>query len=160
MNNGWKEGACILLGVRLDSNSVMRYICPNFDLLDPYKLFEEFVTIPKEETGALPDKDEVLGRFYTLDLEKEGAIFVLERLQKRQQQQQEESYGEDKEKEGGDEETKAVAQREDYEDMIQVLKESLEREVVVAVTLDESSGLDSSDDEDDSDSDSDSVVEE
>ncbi|KAG0216953.1 hypothetical protein BGX33_011755 [Mortierella sp. NVP41] len=126
---------------------------------DPYKLFEEFVTTPKEGTSALPDKDEVLGRFYTLDLEKEGAIFVLERLQKRQQQQQEEEEEQDE----GDEtkEDKVSVLRDDYEEMIQVLRDSLEREVVVAATLDESSsGLDSSSDGDtDTDTDSDSDAE-
>ncbi|KAG0061953.1 hypothetical protein BGZ89_011047 [Linnemannia elongata] len=131
---------------------------------DPYKLFEEFVTAPKEETSALPDKEEVLGRFYTLDLEKEGAIFILERLQKRQHQQdgdQEEGEQNDKENK---EETK-VQKRDDYEVMIQVLRDSLEREVVVAATLDDESSdsdsdSDSDDDEDtDSDSDSDSAVE-
>lgn len=129
-------------------------------LLDPYKLFEEFVTTPKEETGELPDKEEVLGRFYTLDLEKEGAIFILERLQKRQHQQeldgdQEEGEQDDKENK---EETK-VQKREDYEVMIQVLRDSLEREVVVAATLDDESSdsdSDSDDEEDDTDSDSDS----
>ncbi|KAG0280887.1 hypothetical protein BGZ95_008184 [Linnemannia exigua] len=136
---------------------------------DPYKLFEEFVTTPKEETKELPDKEEVLGRFYTLDLEKEGAIFILERLQKRQQQQIEEEGDEpaksNGETEGTDKETKAVViihQREDYEEMIQVLRESLEREVVVASTLDndESSSDSDSDDDDDDDTDSDSAVEE
>lgn len=132
---------------------------------DPYKLFEEFVTAPKEGTGELPDKEEVLGRFYTLDLEKEGAIFILERLQKRQHQQevdgdQEEGEQDDKENK---EETK-LQKRDDYEAMIQVLRDSLEREVVVAATLDDESSdsdSDSDDDDDDtdSDSDSDSVVE-
>ncbi|KAF9908349.1 hypothetical protein EC991_009901 [Linnemannia zychae] len=128
---------------------------------DPYKLFEEFVTIPREETKELPDKEEVLGRFYTLDLEKEGAIFILERLQKRQQQQQEEVEDEVNK---ATEETKPALlhQRQDYEEMIQVLRDSLEREVVVVSTLNESSGSssDSSDDDDDTDSDSDSAVEE
>ncbi|KAF8941637.1 domain found in IF2B/IF5-domain-containing protein [Dissophora ornata] len=125
---------------------------------DPYKVFEEFVTTAKE-TGAgtevvLPDKDEVLGRFYTLDLEKEGAILILERLQMRQRQYQEEE-------EGADGSTQAVdltepnakrVGREDYDEMIQVLRDSLEREVVVESTLrDSSSGLSSSDDDDDSD---------
>ncbi|KAF9544832.1 hypothetical protein EC957_011653 [Mortierella hygrophila] len=125
---------------------------------DPYKLFEEFVTTPKEDTGALPDKEEVLGRFYTLDLEKEGAISFLERLQKRQHQQeldgdQEEGEQDDKENK---EETK-VQKRDDYEVMIQVLRDSLEREVVVAATLDdESSDSDSDSDDDDDDTDSDS----
>ncbi|KAK3846379.1 MAG: domain found in IF2B/IF5-domain-containing protein [Linnemannia gamsii] len=140
----------------------------NHPILDPYKLFEEFVTTPKEETKELPDKEEVLGRFYTLDLEKEGAIFVLERLQKRQQQQEEEEEEEEEnepvksngETEETGKDTKAmvvVHQREDYEDMIQVLRESLEREVIVASTLDNdesSSGSDSDDDDDDTDSDS------
>ncbi|OAQ27861.1 hypothetical protein K457DRAFT_139270 [Linnemannia elongata AG-77] len=131
---------------------------------DPYKLFEEFVTAPKEETSALPDKEEVLGRFYTLDLEKEGAIFILERLQKRQHQQEldgDQEEGEQNDKENK-EETK-VQKRDDYEVMIQVLRDSLEREVVVAATLDDESSdsdSDSDDDEDtDSDSDSDSAVE-
>lgn len=117
------------------------------------------MTAPKEETSALPDKEEVLGRFYTLDLEKEGAIFILERLQKRQHQQEldgDQEEGEQNDKENK-EETK-VQKRDDYEVMIQVLRDSLEREVVVAATLDdESSDSDSdSDDDDDTDSDSDS----
>ncbi|KAG0376348.1 hypothetical protein BGX24_007879 [Mortierella sp. AD032] len=136
---------------------------------DPYKLFEEFVTTPKEETKELPDKEEVLGRFYTLDLEKEGAIFVLERLQKRQQQQEEEEEEENEpvksngETEETGKDTKAmvvVHQREDYEDMIQVLRESLEREVVVASTLDNDESSSDSDSDDDDDTDSDSAVEE
>ncbi|KAF9339011.1 hypothetical protein BGZ91_007286 [Linnemannia elongata] len=131
---------------------------------DPYKLFEEFVTAPKEETSALPDKEEVLGRFYTLDLEKEGAIFILERLQKRQHQQ--ESDGDQEEGEQNDKENKEetkVQKRDDYEVMIQVLRDSLEREVVVAATLDDESSDSDSDSDDDedtgSDSDSDSAVE-
>ncbi|KAF8982113.1 hypothetical protein BGZ46_001793 [Entomortierella lignicola] len=116
---------------------------------DPYKVFEEFVLTPKD-TGTnseLPDSEEVLGKFYTLDLEKEGAIFILERLQKRQQQQQQQGDG------ITDAETSEPIQkipiREDYDEMILVLKNSLEREVVVASTLEESSsGLSSSDDDD------------
>ncbi|KAG0366245.1 hypothetical protein BGZ54_005616 [Gamsiella multidivaricata] len=128
---------------------------------DPYKVFEEFVTTPKEAaTGSgpvLPDKDEVLGRFYTLDLEKEGAILVLERLQKRQLEPQDtaaEGMSEDSptpEVPSEQESSKTVC-REDYSEMIQVLKDSLEREVAVEGILDESSsGLSSSDDDDDDD---------
>ncbi|KAF9359878.1 hypothetical protein BGX26_011168 [Mortierella sp. AD094] len=123
---------------------------------DPYKVFEEFVLTPKEVPGSgqdavLPDNEEVLGRFYTLDLEKEGAIFILERLQKRQQQQQDSTA----EAETSEPEQKFPV-REDYDEMIQVLKNSLEREVVVASTLYESSsGLSSSDDDEDSEEESD-----
>ncbi|KAG0002296.1 hypothetical protein BGZ79_003268 [Entomortierella chlamydospora] len=117
----------------------------------PYKVFEEFVLTPKEVPGSdqeavLPDNEEVLGRFYTLDLEKEGAILILERLQKRQQQQEDNTA----EAQISELEQKSPV-REDYDEMIQVLRDSLEREVVVASTLDESSsGLSSSDDEEDS----------
>ncbi|KAF9918567.1 hypothetical protein FBU30_000137 [Linnemannia zychae] len=124
---------------------------------DPYKLFEEFVTTPNGNTNVLPDKDEVLGRFYTLDLEKEGAIFVLERLQKRQlQQQEEEQNGANGELDSS--ENSKMLERDDYEEMIQVLRDSLEREVIVAATLDENSedsSSDSDDDDDDEDSDTD-----
>ncbi|KAG0314354.1 hypothetical protein BGZ99_008201 [Dissophora globulifera] len=120
---------------------------------DPYKIFEEFIITPRDDmsgvpTGAgLPDKDEVLGKFYTLDLEKEGAIFILERLQKRQQEHKEQEAEDQKQ------ETKRVC-RDDYEEMIQVLRDSLEREVIVAGTLDESSsGLSSSDSDDEDDED-------
>lgn len=102
----------------------------------------------------MPDKEEVLGRFYTLDLEKEGAIFILERLQKRQETDPEPGSTE------GDEEANKLVRRDDYAEMVQVLRDSLEREVVVEGVLDESdSDLDSSDDED-SNSDSNSEVEE
>ncbi|KAG0303984.1 hypothetical protein BGZ98_006054 [Dissophora globulifera] len=121
---------------------------------DPYKIFEEFIITSRDDmsgasTGTgLPDKDEVLGKFYTLDLEKEGAIFILERLQKRQQEHKE------PEEEDQKQETKRVC-RDDYEEMIQVLRDSLEREVIVAGTLDESSsGLSSSDSDDEDDDDS------
>ncbi|KAI1316635.1 hypothetical protein EDD11_009670 [Mortierella claussenii] len=132
---------------------------------DPYKVFEEFVITPKEpshqadtdenlhaKNAPLPDKEEVIGRFYTLDLEKEGAIFMLEKLQKRQEQDTE---NEDEASEST--QFPKAAHRSDYGEMIQILRDSLEREVVVAGTLDESSsGLSSSDDDDDDDSDSDS----
>lgn len=118
------------------------------------------MTTVKQETSALPDKEEVLGRFYTLDLEKEGAIFILDRLQKRQHEH--ELDNEDVQ-DGENKETKVVVhRREDYEEMIQVLRDSLEREVVVAATLNESSDGSSdseSDDDEDTDSDSDSVEE-
>lgn len=107
---------------------------------------------PKESNSVLPDKDEVLGRFYTLDLEKEGAIFILERLQIRQDT--------DADPKGGEEEEETENSsfiRDDYTEMIQVLRDSLEREVVVESVLDgedSDSDLDSSDEsEDDSDSD-------
>ncbi|KAF9116647.1 hypothetical protein BGX27_000566 [Mortierella sp. AM989] len=122
---------------------------------DPYKVFEEFVTTSRSDKDALlPDKEEVLGRFYTLDLEKEGAIFILERLQKRQQLQESTTEAEISETE------QKLTAREDYDDMIQVLKNSLEREVVVASTLeDSSSGFGSSDDDDDDDDDEDTEEE-
>ncbi|KAG0045807.1 hypothetical protein BGZ83_008975 [Gryganskiella cystojenkinii] len=117
---------------------------------DPYKIFEEFVLTPKESDSTLPDKDEVLGRFYTLDLEKEGAIFVLDRLQKRQETDSDPKHGDD-------ETVNNIIMREDYTEMIQVLRDSLEREVVVESVLDgedSDSDLDSSDDSDNDDSDS------
>ncbi|KAG0359401.1 hypothetical protein BG005_000875 [Podila minutissima] len=112
---------------------------------DPYKLFEEFVTTPMPGTEALPDKEEVLGRYYTLDLEKEGAIYTLEKLQHQQGQE---------EKEEG-EETLQVSKRDDYDVMIQVLRDSLEREVIVQSVLDGHDDSDSDSDDDDSDEDSD-----
>ncbi|KAG0260049.1 hypothetical protein BG011_002158 [Mortierella polycephala] len=123
---------------------------------DPYKLFEEFVATYKESgagtDAVLPDKDEVLGRFYTLDLEKEGAIFILERLQKRQE---EETYSaEQQESEDASEQERKPPSRDDYDEMIQVLRDSLEREVVVEGTLgEEESSSSDSDSTDDSDSD-------
>ncbi|KAF9335227.1 hypothetical protein BG006_000616 [Podila minutissima] len=117
---------------------------------DPYKLFEEFVTTPMPSTGALPDKEEVLGRYYTLDLEKEGAIYTLEKLQHQQ--------GQEKKEEG--EETLQVSKRDDYDVMIQVLRDSLEREVIVQSVLDGHDDSDSDSDSDDDDSDEDSVKEE
>ncbi|KAF9930824.1 hypothetical protein BGZ65_005151 [Modicella reniformis] len=148
---------------------------------DPYKVFEEFVTTPKASTatatatatadsdaGALPDKDEVLGKYYTLDLEKEGAIFILERLKKRQQEQgqeqeQDETQTENQvvvETEEPQEAKRRIVHRDDYDEMIQVLRDSLEREVVVKVTLqdsssDSSSSSSSDDDDDDDDDESD-----
>ncbi|KAF9958805.1 hypothetical protein BGZ72_010867 [Mortierella alpina] len=120
---------------------------------DPYKLFEEFVTTSKEVTAGenpvLPDTEEVLGRYYTLDLEKEGAIFMLERLKLRQEQ-------------GVDDTEPAAdldhprAQRDDYDEIIQVLRDSLEREVVVEGALDESSSDSDTSDDEDSDDDEDS----
>ncbi|KAF9028955.1 hypothetical protein BGZ52_005823 [Haplosporangium bisporale] len=116
---------------------------------DPYILFEDFVTTPVLGTGSLPDKDEVLGRYYTLDLEKEGAIYILEKLQQQQEQEAEE------------EETMQASKRDDYGTMIQVLRDSLEREVVVQSVLDNDSDSDSDSDDDDSDaSDEDSDKEE
>jgi len=103
----------------------------------------------KESDSTLPDKEEVLGRFYTLDLEKEGAIFVLERLQKRQETEPEAG--------STDQDAITTDARNDYAEIIQVLRDSLEREVVVDSVLEETdSELDSSDD---SDSDSDSDLE-
>ncbi|KAF9391456.1 hypothetical protein CPB97_006559 [Podila verticillata] len=110
---------------------------------DPYKLFEDFVTTPMLDTGSLPDKDEVLGRYYTLDLEKEGAIYTLEKLQQQQEQGQEAEEGE----------TMQASKRDDYGTMIQVLRDSLEREVVVQSVLDDDSDSDSDSDSDDDDSD-------
>ncbi|KAF9394242.1 hypothetical protein CPC16_011945 [Podila verticillata] len=116
---------------------------------DPYMLFEDFVTTPVLGTGSLPDMDEVLGRYYTLDLEKEGAIYILEKLQQQQEQEAEE------------EETMQASKRDDYGTMIQVLRDSLEREVVVQSVLDNDSDSDSDSDDDDSDaSDEDSDKEE
>ncbi|KAG0205364.1 hypothetical protein BGX28_003029 [Mortierella sp. GBA30] len=119
---------------------------------DPYKLFEEFVTSTKEATtetyAVLPDREEVLGRYYTLDLEKEGAIFILERLKRRQELGAEESESVNPDQE--------IASRDDYNEIIQVLRESLEREVVVEGTLDEGSSSDSSDDDSDEDDSDDS----
>ncbi|GJJ74926.1 translation initiation factor 5 [Entomortierella parvispora] len=115
---------------------------------DPYKVFEEFVLTRKDSDSALPDKEEVLGRFYTLDLEKEGAIFVLEKLQKRQETEPEM---------GSIDHDTTVSARSDYAEIIHVLRDSLEREVVVESLLESSdSDLDSSDD---SNSDSDSDLE-
>ncbi|KAG0340458.1 hypothetical protein BG000_011925 [Podila horticola] len=108
---------------------------------DPYKLFEEFVRAPMPGTGALPDKEEVLGRYYTLDLEKEGAIYTLEKLQQQQEQDQEKD----------EEEILQVSKRDDYDTMIQVLRDSLEREVIVQSVLDDSDDSDSDSDDDDSD---------
>ncbi|KAF9289709.1 hypothetical protein BGZ68_008791 [Mortierella alpina] len=121
---------------------------------DPYKLFEEFVTTSKEVTAGedpvLPDTEEVLGRYYTLDLEKEGAIFMLERLQSRQEQ------GVDDKEPSADLAHPRIL-RDDYDEIIQVLRDSLEREVVVEGALDESSSdLDTSDDEDSDEDDGDS----
>lgn len=105
-------------------------------------------------TRTLPDKDEVLGRYYTLDLEKEGAIYTLEKLQQQQEQGQETEEGE----------TMQASKRDDYDTMIQVLRASLEREVIVQSVLDDdsdSSDSDSDNDDDDSDaSDEDSDKEE
>jgi hypothetical protein len=103
-------------------------------------------------TGALPDKEEVLGRYYTLDLEKEGAIYILEKLQQQQEQDQEKD----------EEETLQVSKRDDYDAMIQVLRDSLEREVIVQSVLDDcdDSDSDSDDDDDSDDSDEDSDKEE
>ncbi|ORZ28171.1 hypothetical protein BCR41DRAFT_344758 [Lobosporangium transversale] len=123
---------------------------------DPYKVFEEFVTSPKDigptaTDQSLPDLEEVLGKFYTLDLEKGGAIFVLESLQKRQQEIARDA------KENIQEETSEtkVVRRDDYDAIIKVLKDSLEREVIVTGSLeeisDESSSSDSDDDDDDED---------
>ncbi|KAG0029471.1 hypothetical protein BGZ81_003769 [Podila clonocystis] len=117
---------------------------------DPYKLFEEFVTTLMPGTGALPDKEEVLGRYYTLDLEKEGAIYTLEKLQGHQEQEVNE--------EG--KEILQVSKRDDYDAMIRVLRDSLEREVIVQSVLDDHGDSDSesdsdNDDSDDSDEDSD-----
>ncbi|KAF9434642.1 hypothetical protein BGZ76_007679 [Entomortierella beljakovae] len=125
---------------------------------DPYKLFEEYVITPggvvpeSDQEATLPDKDEVLGRFYTLDLEKEGAIFILERLHMRHQQQQQENTDEKVETEV----EQKLPFRDDYDEMIQILKNSLEREVVVSNTLESSSDQSSSDDDDDDDENSDS----
>lgn len=92
-------------------------------------------------TGALPDKEEVLGRYYTLDLEKEGAIYTLENLQQQQEQDQEKD----------EEEILQVSKRDDYDTMIQVLRDSLEREVIVQSVLDDGDDSDSDSDDDDSD---------
>lgn len=101
------------------------------------------MTTPMLDTGSLPDKDEVLGRYYTLDLEKEGAIYTLEKLQQQQEQGQEAEEGE----------TMQASKRDDYGTMIQVLRDSLEREVVVQSVLDDDSDSDSDSDSDDDDSD-------
>ncbi|KAF9366846.1 hypothetical protein BGX34_003946 [Mortierella sp. NVP85] len=123
---------------------------------DPYKVFEEYVTTHKTglagSDGELPDKDEVLGKFYTLDLEKEGAIFTLERL-KRRQQERDEPQVDDSVVESEEQQAIRTVSRDDYDEMIQVLKDSLEREVIVAATLQGTSDLSSSDDDDDDDDD-------
>ncbi|KAG0246746.1 hypothetical protein BGX31_009875 [Mortierella sp. GBA43] len=125
---------------------------------DPYKVFEEFVITPRSSTTGpdddLPDKDEVLGKYYTLDLEKEGAIFILERLKRRQEDHDEPQI--ESQVVETEEQEKKTPRRDDYGEMIQVLKDSLEREVVVKATLEESSsGSSSSEDEDEESEDED-----
>jgi len=125
-------------------------------------VFEEYVTTHKTSLagsdGELPDRDEVLGKFYTLDLEKEGAIFTLERL-KRCQQDQDEPQVDDQVVESEEQQARRTVSRDDYDEMIQVLKDSLEREVIVTATLQETSDLSSSDDDDDEDDDDDNESE-
>ncbi|KAF9977466.1 hypothetical protein BGZ73_005964 [Actinomortierella ambigua] len=155
---------------------------------DPYLLFRDYVTTPLDDDkgGALPDKEEVLGKFYALDLEKEGAIVVLEKLYERQCKGEQEQTGcgvgnddnddsdADSETEietraragaeaGADEESGAGTcanaplsdasvmrrSRTDYPEMIQLLKDSLEREVVVASVAEDDEDDDSEDDSDD-----------
>ncbi|KAG0235907.1 hypothetical protein BGW42_004553 [Actinomortierella wolfii] len=136
---------------------------------DPYLLFRDYVTSPLDDKGgALPDKDEVLGKFYALDLEKEGAIVVLEKLQERQHQREQERsqriIGEDsdadsdaKRDEGTTsafgEKTWVPQSRTDYQEIIQVLKESLEREVIVDAADNEDDDSDESSDYGDDDND-------
>ncbi|KAF9578627.1 Eukaryotic translation initiation factor 5A-1 [Lunasporangiospora selenospora] len=130
---------------------------------DPYLTFYEFVITSKSEgpgIGELPDKDEVLGKYYTLDIEKEGAIAVLERLQKRQEEHQQQTQedtasGQDQNQDGA----KSLPQlRDDYDDIIQILRDSLEREVIVSnkVGEEEDEEETSSDDSDDSEDSEDS----